>query len=72
MWWVKDCQSFGLAIIAAAWTAADLKSSITQINIESPSGGDIKVAHPGKVEIGHKLTKWDFKWENYISSIVGV
>ena len=30
------------------------------------------MAHPGKVETGHKWTTWDVKWENYIGSIVGV
>ena len=30
------------------------------------------MAHPGKVEIGHKWTTWDVKLENYIESMVGV
>ena len=48
--WAKDRHQHGLAIIEATWTAAELKSSITKINIESLSGGDIKVAHTSKVE----------------------
>ena len=48
------------------------ESYITEINIAYPSGGDIKVAHPGKVETGHKWTTRDIKWVNYIGSIVGV
>ena len=43
-----------------------------QINIESPSGGDIKAEHPGKVKTGHEWTTWDIKWGNYIGSMVGV
>ena len=35
VWWEKDRQHLGLVIIAATWTAADLISSFTQINIES-------------------------------------
>ena len=42
MWWLKDCQHCGLVMITAAWTATDLTSSVTQINIEYPSEGDIK------------------------------
>ena len=72
MWWAQDIQFFGFAIIVAAWTAADLTSSIIQINIESPLGGDIQVARPGKFETVHKWTTWDIKWENYIGSMVGV
>ena len=59
VWWENDIQGCGLEIIMAAWTAADITSSIIQINIDSPLGGYIKVAHPGKVEIGHKWTTWD-------------
>ena len=47
-----------------------MTSYITQINIESPSVGDIKVAHPGKVETGQTWTTWDVKWDNYIISRV--
>ena len=54
VWWVKDFQRRGLEITAAAWNTTNLMSYIPQINIESPLGGDIKVAHPGKVETGHK------------------
>ena len=43
-----------------------------QINIESPSGGDIKAEHPGKVKTGHEWTTWDIKWGNNIGSMVGV
>ena len=60
--WSKYSQISELAIITATWTTADLTNSITQINIESPLGGDIKVAHPGKFETGHKWTTWDVKW----------
>ena len=28
--------------------------------------------HPVKVEIGHKWTTWDIKWDNCIGSMVGV
>ena len=58
--WAKDHQSRGLAIIHVAWTAVDIISSVTQINIHSPSVGNIKVAHPGKVETGYNWTIWDF------------
>ena len=71
-WWAKDTQHRGLEIIVAAWTAAEPTSSIMHINIESLLGRDIKVAHPGKVEIGHKWTTWVVKWGNYIGSMVGV
>ena len=30
------------------------------------------MAHPGKVETGHKWTTWDVKWDNYIGSMVVV
>ena len=30
------------------------------------------MAHPGKVETGHKWTTWNVKWNNYIGSMVGV
>ena len=72
VWWEKYFQHHGLAIIAAAWAAEYLTSSAMQINIEYLSGVDIEVAHPGKVETGHKCTTWDVKWENYIGSMVGV
>ena len=49
VWWAKDHQCCGLEITSDAWTAAELTSSITKMNIESPSGGDIKVSHPSKV-----------------------
>ena len=61
VYWEKYRQSCGLAIIAAAWTATDLKSYTTKINIELPLVGDIKVAHPGKVETCHKWTTWDIR-----------
>ena len=54
VWWSNDIQSHLLAIIVAKWTAVELKSPITQINIDSSSGGDIKLAHPAKLETGHK------------------
>ena len=53
--WVKDCQRRSLAITEAIWTAADLTSSITQINTESQPEGYIKVEHPGKVETGKNI-----------------
>ena len=70
LWRTRHIHHRGLAIIVATWNEEELTSSITQINIESPSGGDIKVAHPGKVETGHKRITWDVKWENYIGSMV--
>ena len=70
VWCVKDCHHCGLVITATAWTAAELTSSITSINIESPSEGDIKVPQSGKVATGQKWTTWDFKWEDYIGSMV--
>ena len=54
VWWMKDRHRRVLVIIATTWTGSDLTSYITQINIESPSEGEIKVAHSGKVEAGHK------------------
>ena len=72
VWWVNDFQCRSLAITAPTWTAADLTSSIMQINIESQSGGGIKVIHPVKVETRHKWMIWDFKWGNYIGSMVGL
>ena len=33
VWWEKDCQNHDLEIVATACTAADLTSSIMQINI---------------------------------------
>ena len=35
VWWEKDFQCRGLAIITSAWTTAELTSFITQINIYS-------------------------------------
>ena len=70
IWWAKDQQRRGLPIVAADWTLAVLRTSITQLNIEGP-GGDTKVAHPGKVETGHSWTTWDIKWENYLGSMMG-
>ena len=35
-------------------------------------GGDIKVAYPGKTEIGHKWTTWYVEWKNYTISVVWV
>ena len=72
VWWENGFHSHEIAINAAVWDAANLKSSIMQINIDSPSVGDNKVAYPGKVEIGHKWTTWDSKWENYIGFMVEV
>ena len=56
VWWAKNCHSHGLEIMMTAWNEEYLTSSITQINIESPLGGEIKVAHPGEMETGHKWT----------------
>ena len=70
IWWSKDRQRRGLPITAADWTAAELATSITQINIDAP-GSDTKVTHPGKVATGHNWTTWDIKWENYLGSIMG-
>ena len=72
VWRTKYCHHCGFENIMAAWTAAELKSFITQINIESTLGGYIKVAHPVKMETGRKLTTWDIKWVNCIGSMVGV
>ena len=72
VWWENYFQNRDLVIIVATWTAAELTSFITQINIDSPSGEDIKVTHPGKLETGNKWTTWDVKWENYIGSMVGL
>ena len=52
-WWANDRHRSGLAIIVTTWTVVEIKSSTTKINIESTSGGEIKVAHHGKVETGH-------------------
>ena len=52
--WSKDNQCRGLEINADTWNTSDLTSSITHINIESPLGGYIKLAHPGKLEKGKK------------------
>ena len=60
--WAKDFQHRGLAITSAAWTTAELTSSITHINIDSPSGGDNKVVNPGKLLIGHKRMTLDDKF----------
>ena len=57
----KDRHCCVLATIAATWTAAELTSYITQINIESLLVGYIKVSHPDKLETGHKWTTWDVK-----------
>ena len=70
VWWTKDFQISDIVIIASVQTAAELTSSITQINIEYPLGGQMKVAHPDRAETGHKLMTWDVKWENYIGSMV--
>ena len=72
VWWAKDCHCRTLAIIEATWNAASLKGSNPQINIEAPTGGYIKVAHPYKVETWHKWTTWDVKWENSIGYKLGV
>ena len=68
--WAKYYQRHGLVIIVSAQNTAELTSAITQINIEYPLGGQMKVAHPDRAETGHKLMTWDVKWENYIGSMV--
>ena len=72
VWWAKNFQHHCPEIITGAWASTELISSIMQINIESPLEGDIKVAHPGKDEIHQLWTIWVVRWENYISSVVGV
>ena len=55
VWLAKDCQRHGIAIIEASCTAKELISPITQINIASPSRGDMKVVHSSKVRTGEKI-----------------
>ena len=69
VWQGKNLQRRGIEIIAAAQTVSEQKSYTTQINIERTLIGDIKVAHPGKMETGHKWTTWDVKWDNYIGTM---
>ena len=56
VWWAKYFQRCGVGVIVSTCNAEYLTSFIMQINIKSPSGGDITVVHPGKVETGQKLT----------------
>ena len=68
IYWDRDNNRRGMAIVAADWTTAQMADAIERVNSDVPAKG---LERPDKLDIGVNCTAWDIKWENYLGSLQG-